>query len=53
MSNEVEVSAFYEGWFTRLSCGSCGDVFEVEDDVSNGEVVECDACGVEQAVEGR
>lgn len=39
--------ARYEGWYTRLGCEACGEMFEIEDDVSNGQIVECDACGAE------
>lgn len=48
---EDRVTAFYEGLWSRLSCGACGEMFEVEDDVSNGDQVRCDACGAEQVVE--
>jgi lysine biosynthesis protein LysW len=43
-------AARYEGWFTRLECEECGEMFEIEDDVSNGQIVECDACGAELEV---
>lgn len=48
-----EYEAEYEGFWSRLNCGNCGNVFEVEGDVSPGEKVECDLCHVEQAVTGR
>lgn len=53
MNNEIGDldTAFYEGWYTRLRCGSCDDMFEIEDDVSNGEPVECDSCGAELTVD--
>jgi predicted nucleic acid-binding Zn ribbon protein len=45
--------AQYEGHWSRLNCQACGEVFEVEGDVSNGEQVTCDACGTELLVVGR
>lgn len=52
MNDEDESKqAFYEGWYSRLRCGSCDEMFEVEDDVKNGERVTCDACGAELVVE--
>lgn len=47
------LEAVYEGAWSRLACQGCGNVFDVEDDVSNGEVFECDCCGESCAVTGR
>lgn len=43
--------ATFEGSYSRLYCTWCEDMFEVEEDVQNGEIVECDACGSECVVE--
>jgi len=45
--------ATYEGWYTRLMCPFCEDIFEVEGDVCNGETVYCDQCPAVLTVEGR
>ena len=43
----------YEGFWVRLLCPHCDDVFEIEGDESDGEEVTCDACGNKSRVEGR
>ena len=53
MNTDDTIYAEYEGFWTRLTCGYCGEVFEVEGDVSSGQRVECDACHTEQEVQGR
>lgn len=40
-----QIEMEFEGWYSRISCGACGEMFEVEDDVQSGQQVECDACG--------
>lgn len=35
----------------EVKCLTCEAVFEVEDDVMEGEIVECTACGQEHEVE--
>lgn len=45
--------ARFDGAFSRMTCEACESVFDVEDDVSNGEAVTCDVCGDEREVEGR
>ena len=45
--------AEYMGYFSRLTCGHCQSVFEIDDDVSNGELIECEQCGAEVEVTGR
>ena len=35
----------HEGVWTHFSCPACGAMCEIEDDLVNGEDVECDACG--------
>ena len=45
--------AIYEGYWTRLRCDHCDEMFEVDRDVSNGETVTCDACGSDLQVTGR
>lgn len=46
--------ARYSGMhYTGLDCDECGGPFEVEGDVSNGEVYTCDNCGAEVEVYGR
>lgn len=48
-----ELEARFEGWWSRLACEACGEVFEIEDDPHNGQEVECDACGATLKVVGR
>ena len=43
MKEEIEME--FEGWFSRLNCGNCQNVFDIDDDVNNGQEVTCDACG--------
>jgi hypothetical protein len=45
--------ARYAGFWSRFDCEACGDAFEIEGDVSNGETLTCDACGADCIVEGR
>lgn len=51
--DDAPYEARYEGHWSRLFCESCEAVFDVEGDVSNGEFVDCDACGVTLEVTGR
>lgn len=51
--NEDAPRAHYEGFWSRFTCESCSNVFEVEGDVSSGEAVECDMCLTRLVVEGR
>ena len=57
MTDEREESAMgahYSGVFhTDLDCDRCGGPFQVEGDVSNGQLVHCDNCGAELEVYGR
>lgn len=50
MADQEPYQAQYEGWFSRLHCERCDEMFEVEDDVHNGEEVRCDACGADLTV---
>jgi len=48
------MGAHYSGVFhTDLDCDRCGGPFQVEGDVSNGQLVHCDNCGAELEVYGR
>lgn len=49
----TEVTADYQGFYSRLMCGNCEELFEIEGDVHSGQVVECDLCGTQQEVTGR
>lgn len=53
MAEGEQWSATFEGTWCRLHCEQCGNWFEVEDDVSNGEEVECESCGTMLIVVGR
>ena len=55
MADEERVvgEAEFEGYFTRLLCSRCENVFDVEGDVANGEIVECDNCCGNLEVTGR
>jgi hypothetical protein len=50
-TDDAPVVMAYEGLWTRFSCGSCGEMCDVEDDLQNGAKVECDACGTEGELE--
>lgn len=50
---EKETDMSFQGWYSRFLCGNCEEVFDIEDDVTNGEEVICDACGEEGTVSGR
>ena len=41
----IPEGARYAYFVAKLDCQECGAEIEVEGDVSNGEVVECDNCG--------
>lgn len=45
------VSMTYEGFFSRILCGACGEMFEVEVDAQSGEEVRCDLCDTTGEVE--
>lgn len=45
--------ALFTGFNSILSCDACGAEFWIEDDVSNGEEVECDMCQSKLEVAGR
>lgn len=47
------VAGHYEGDFSRLNCDWCGEVFDVEGDVSNGDEYTCESCGSTVEVVGR
>lgn len=46
MSDDEEEIAEYEGFYSRFTCPSCEDTFDVEGD-ARGSQVKCDACGWE------
>ena len=43
----------YEGWFTRIHCSECDMVFDLEEDPSSGQEIECADCHAKLIVEGR
>jgi hypothetical protein len=50
---DEDESFAYEGFWARLRCEGCGDVSDVEGDVTSGEIMECEMCGREGRVYGR
>lgn len=48
-----EVPGRYGGFFVEIDCDECGGVTRSENDVSNGERIECDDCGATMVVYGR
>ena len=41
----------YEGRWSRIYCESCCEIFYIEDDCQNGDIVTCDACNEEGTVD--
>lgn len=50
---EEGMVAIFEGWFSHLWCENCENMFELTDDVHNGEIVTCDGCNEEVVVLNR